>query len=286
VYEVVVKLSETDMMDTFICKDAKKQPSHFYTLLCVKSPEMIREVTPIVPTLAENERFTDFTEFFVSEGMLYVVFEYAYQTEAMQFDAVLGGMYLKDRLTLCRSLLAKLFMQDVPYGVLCEVLLPENIIVPSASTVHFNYFLRRLSADANTKDKAMVMLSLLLRRIFAPEYGVAENEKLNTFVNAVGQNEYDSMQAVYAAFAAIYDDLLSMQDLTVAEKPTWWSLMLDFLFRLLTKLRPLLAVLIIGVGLYYLYVTLFASPPVTMPPGSIKAIGHMEIQENGTEASQ
>lgn len=279
-YFVIAKLSENNELTTYITRINSEADGQFYTVIQFSDSELIKRVTPYFIKLKDNDHFTDYVDCFASQGSFYAVFVYYYQNESMYFSNKIAKMSMTERNAAVRNLLAKLFMQDIPVQVLADILRPEAILIKSNYEIFFNYFLQSFD-DYHDESlyKPMILLAYLLRLIYEKE--ISDCSVMRSFISGLETRQFANFQNIYKAYMEIYDKLNEYAERFAAnKKKSIWTRLKEWFGVTVTRLRPVLAVLIIAVGIAYIVYSAFQPPAIPVDSGlHIEQIGTVRITD-------
>lgn len=280
-YFAIQNIHKDDRIEIFICRKSNEDGSNkLFTVSKLINDKMIYESMPYFLELKKNRKFTDFVDCFTQEGSFYAVFKYCGRPSVT--DRVKNSrIYLIEKINYVKELLSRLAILNMPHAMMYECLDYKNIVFDESGSVFFNYVVTDYANYKNiTRLMAMKRLSGVLGDIFSRETEKNINLNLAPFIQSVKDGKYKDVFGVYVAYMNIYEELNNYISLQKKEKEGFIARFISRGKKIIDKLKPLLAALIIIAGIGFLIYTMRkVNTPEAVPAGNIKNIGTIDILE-------
>lgn len=277
-YFILVMLGQSTTHDIMLASyDDTQESKDIFTVICIKDIDVVMNLTSFFLDL-DHSFFTDFIECFILENSMYLVFKYEHQTESDILINRIQDMKLLQRAGIAKAIISKIILLRVSYPIMCVMLKPENIVVIGDNSIAFNYFIENFGDYNNDcKNKAMVYLSYLLKLMFDKELAYNQSAELAELIVGIQNNEFEDVLSIYTEFCKVYDRLILLEEINTDKKLALIEKLNLFKTKALSKFMPILAGVIILIGLIYLVNTI-KTPSESTQKGSIEAIGDLTIE--------
>ncbi len=266
----------------YVCRDVREESGEQYTITLLKDRDRLFEAARIFLDMKDARVCPDFVDCFADKTGMYAAFRR--KTSPPLFDA--GGktprFSLQEKLTVGRNLLEQMLMQSLPPPVQIEALTGDNLCCDRSLSVSFNYALDHADEyDRMGSEDALELLGKTILSLFEDDASVRAQDGscVGDITRALCAGEIVSIAQAYDAYLKVFRRLIEGERMAVAEKEHWLFRTWRFLKKLMSKLMPVLAILLIVAAIgYMIYTIQRPAVPADASPGAIRAIGVYEVQ--------
>lgn len=248
-------------------------------VVCVRNPDHVRRLLPLAMDLKRRSSFTDCIDSFSLAGELYLVFLHA---EGPSLDAQLQvhPWSTDERLTILRSLLARITLLDMPAPILNDVLKSENLLCDDALRISFRYALSGFSTyDRTGFDAAQQSLARLMARMLEKEPAAARCPEWKAFLSLLEQGGCPDALDVLRRFDRAREAVLSTIILEDTAPKGFFGRLKAWFARCLSKAGAFASLLLVVSALLLLIYSIMAAKPATGPSATqIGQIGTVTIE--------
>jgi len=250
-YPVTFVKEISDTREIYICRNAAK--GGLCRILAISDRGLFPGILPGLSDAAQSTSFTDFIEHFMFDDALCIVMKYT-QGVTLRDKLATESLSLPEKLEIGRRILERMILQELPDYYLAGCCVPENIIVDSDMTLHFNYDIEDIERQSTcTRADSMAKIDALLRFIFrkeAEDYSSAEVTQFLTDLPLL-TTECDLI-GLYSAYHEMMQKAVSA-DARESEPSIWHKLWekIKAGFKVLRKI--LLVLLLIAAAVYLIY---------------------------------
>jgi hypothetical protein len=273
-FEVIVVLRSGHDADIYVCRDLWEEGERKYLLAAIKNPDLVYACAPFFAKQKENRPFKDFLECFSRDGLFYAVFAY-YAKPLLKAKFSEELYFLDERLEIGKNVLSRIILQQMPPAILYEALQERNLLLDDALQVYFNYILEEIPSYGRiSMDRVQAELGRLFRFLLRQELDTQVMEGLRGFVEDLEQCRFADSMEIYEAYDILYDRLKELQDIGELNPQNFLFRMWEWLKKMFSYLRPVLAGIVLATALGFLIYS-FVNPAVA-PSNSgttIEAIG-------------
>lgn len=268
-------LQQNNSVVTYICTDITEDP-HTYLLNGFLQSRSYQQLIPMVME-QKNAYFTDFVEYFSADGIFYMLFRCWEGTPVLEKA---DAEDMETRLEYVRCLLEQLVLQSMPLAFQYAVLLPERVVVTERKQVRFRYLLPEQFGQREIQFHDMELrLRELVEKLLIPELSMRYSLALLAFCRNLDKGGvYTDLQAIYAAYTAIQQELLAQRGHLVSHK---------IQFQLWEKckqhaaaVRRVVAVLAIAAAAVLIVWQTFLKQEIREKETDLAQIGSLSIREN------
>lgn len=280
IYTVLQHLHSDPDMDSYVCR--RKSDRQLYLIIRIRDKNVTNHIMEFICDQKNNKNFSDFIEYFVSEGDLHVVFAYA-QGVPLQKKLEQPNT-LKERMMLGKRILEKLILLGQPYYFICECLKPEHIVVTDAGEIGFRYTLEHVERyNTYTARQALNSLHNVLQLLFEGELRKNVLDPMETYLLQLLKEERLDCMAQYRLYNEVCEEILNMPEDDLAMPKNILSRFWESLKRVHGWIKKVMLPLIfIGVFIYMVY-NIYMSVYVKDYVHHFGAIGTMAIEEEQPE---
>lgn len=273
-YPVTSVQKSTPDHDIYICNDTVN--NGFCRILRLKDKSVFPELVGWLTLNVDREVFTDYIEHFMFEDSLCIVMRYTQGiTLADRNDTEAAP--LRERLELCRKILERAVLLDIPDYFLDKCLDLNNIIVQPDLTVSFNYPIEDITGQ---KDCApMKKAEKLMRIMFAKEIERKVPDELMDFFRKMPELAGEGMIELYSKYYMMMTGLIE-RDAGDEEPKSIWYRIWDKIKKFWSKLKKVLMFLLLAAAVFYLVFTIQTSGSSTKRQPNFDSIGTVTIDKS------
>jgi len=248
------------------------------TLARFRSPELKRELLPMLAREQSNPAFEDFLGLFTQNGDLCARFRFT-QAPTLRARLDRGDLTFRERLEIGSGVLMRMTLLNMPAPLQYEALQERNVTVDDALRVRFNYVLGSMTACFN-RNMGFICLQVqeLLQSLFAPELAAESVPELLPLLDELEQTVYPDYLSIYRRYDGIRKELELRAASASAQPRTWLFRMWDRVKALGRFVRPIAAGLVLIAAFCYLLYSLQAPTALKGTPVTFTSIGTVEIQ--------
>jgi hypothetical protein len=181
---------------------AKDRRGEACFLLYSKGETAAVDMAAFYRALEGNDMFTDFIESFSYGDGRCGVFRNALERGDKRFDEFVYNSSMRARLDALRSVIAGFVLQRTPYGMICDLLAPDNLYFSASGDVRFVYDIGQYSArEGDMKNAALTRLSDVAREMGPDPLSPA----LEQFADSLENYSTGELSDIYAAAAEAID---------------------------------------------------------------------------------
>ncbi|MBQ3842584.1 MAG: hypothetical protein II820_07820 [Ruminiclostridium sp.] len=272
-YPVTSVHKSTDVYSCYICTDNRN--GGFCRIMSIKDKSLFPELVGWLSSTVDPAVFTDYIEHFMFDDTLCIVMKYTQGiTLADRNDTEAAP--LRERLELCRKILERAVLMDIPDYFLDRCLDTHNIIVAHDLTVSFNY-----PIDDITESRAyhpMIKAEKLLRTIFARELERKVPDELIAFFDKmpelIGSDKIELYSRYYMMMTAVTE-----RDAGEEEPKSFWYKLWDKIKEIWVTLKKILMFLLLAAAAVYLIFTINTSGSSKNSQPNFDSIGTVTIDK-------
>lgn len=227
-YQVLYRRQEATDFELLICQNRKEAADMEYTLLYFFQKEDVRrlvEKNRIKQEITGN--FVDFKESFLWKDGLVMVFLRRMGTP-LHYWLKKDPAPLSLRLEIGKRLLERLLLLNMPEYLLCNILIPDCILVTDALEVAMNYEPKEMlwteGEFPNLLRNRFYQIFILL---FQKEEQEHSSPEIHGFLERFRQEPYEDVFRIYQMYDWMQTELAGRSDINQLKPRTW-------LFRLQT----------------------------------------------------
>ncbi len=271
----VTSVKETnDKYNVYICTDSTN--GGFCRILSVKDKSVFPELVEWLSKTADPSVFTDYIEHFMFEDMLCIVMKYT-QGIKLADKCDTEGMPLRERLELCRKILERAVLLDIPDYFLDKCMNFDDIIVESDLTVSFNYPIEDIMDSRECAP--MKKVEKLLRRMFAREIERKVPDELIAFFKELPDLAGSNMIELYSRYYMMMTRLVERDAGDEEPKSIWYKLW-ALIKKGWVKLKKILIFVLLAAAVVYLVFTINTSGSSKKKQPNFDSIGTVIIDKN------
>lgn len=269
-------LHKSDATITYVCTDIAEEEAKNYILNGYLDVERYQELIPMVME-HKNAYFTDFVEYFSTDGVFYMLFRYQ---DGIPVRKKADRDDMETRMEYVRRVLEQIILQSMPLVFQYDVLRPENILITGNHEVRFLYMLdEHFGEDEVEFHDVERRISEMMEMLLMPELSMRYSLELLDLVRDLKDGGiYKDYQSLYTAYTAIQQDLLKQKGHLVSHKRQFqiWE---KFKKHFVTFRRVLAVVIIVAAILVMGYQTFFKQEKKA-EESPLTQIGILPIREN------
>ena len=245
-------------------------------IMSIKDKSLFPELVSWLSETVNAEVFTDYIEHFIFEDTLCIVMKYT-QGINLSEKSDTEGMPLRERLELCRKILERAVLLDIPDYFLDKCMDMSNIIVSADLTVSFNYPIDDIIGSRDCRPLKKV--EKLLRIIFARELERKVPDELIEFFNEMPDLVGSNMIEFYSRYYMMMTRLIEREAGDEEPKSIWYKIW-NKIKKSWGKLKKILMFLLLAAAVTYLVFTIQTSGSSTKRQSNFDAIGTVIIDKN------
>jgi len=216
----VTSVQETnEKYNCYICTDSVN--GGFCRILSIKDKSVFPELVEWLSKTVDPSVFTDYIEHFMFEDTLCIVMKYT-QGVKLADKCDTEGMPLRERLELCRKILERAVLLDIPDYFLDKCINFDDIIVANDLTVSFNYPIEDIMDSRDSA--ALKKVEKLLRTMFAREIGRKVPDELMNFFKEMPDLVGSNMIEFYSRYYMMMTRLIEKDAGEEEPKSIWYRL--------------------------------------------------------------
>ena len=273
-YPVTSVQKTTDEYNCYICTDSVN--GGFCRIISIKNKALFPELVSWLSKTVDPSVFTDYIEHFIYDDMLCIVMKYT-QGVTLADKNDTEPMSLKERLELCRKILERAVLLDIPDYFLDKCMDTNNIIVASDLSVSFNYPIEDIIVMRD--GAAIKRTEMLLRLMFAREIERIVPDELMKFFDEMPDLAGSNMIELYSRYYMMMTRLIE-RDAGDEEPKSIWYRIWDKLKSLWAVIKRVLMFLLLAVAVVYLIFTINTSGSSTKQSKTFDSIGTVTIDKN------
>ena len=249
-YSVASVLKDTDVYSIYIC--INNNSDSFCRIMSIKDRSLFPEIVGWLSENVDPSVFTDYIEHFMFEDTLCIVMKYT-QGTTLKDRMDTESASLKERLELCRKILERAVLLDIPDYFLDRCLDAEHIIVEADLSINFNYPIEDIVVSRACMP--MVRAEKLLRLIFAREIERKVPEELMSFFDdmpeLIGTDKVELYKKYYMMMTVLIE-----RDAGNEEPQSFWYKLWEKIKKIWEKLKKILMFLLLAAAVVYLVFTI------------------------------
>ena len=273
-YPVTSVQKTTDEYNCYICTDSVN--GGFCRIISIKNKALFPELVSWLSKTVDPSVFTDYIEHFIYDDMLCIVMKYT-QGVTLADKNDTEPMSLKERLELCRKILERAVLLDIPDYFLDKCMDTGNIIVSADLSVSFNYPIEDIIVMRD--GAAIKRTEMLLRLMFAREIERKVPDELMKFFDEMPDLAGANMIELYSRYYMMMTRLIE-RDAGDEEPKSIWYRIWDKLKSLWAVIKRVLMFLLLAVAVVYLIFTINTSGSSTKQSKTFDSIGTVTIDKN------
>ncbi len=273
-YPVTSVQKTTDEYNCYICTDSVN--GGFCRIISIKNKALFPELVSWLSKTVDPSVFTDYIEHFIYDDMLCIVMKYT-QGVTLADKNDTEPMSLKERLELCRKILERAVLLDIPDYFLDKCMDTGNIIVAADLSVSFNYPIEDIIVMRD--GAAIKRTEMLLRLMFAREIERKVPDELMKFFDEMPDLAGSNMIELYSRYYMMMTRLIE-RDAGDEEPKSIWYRIWDKLKSLWAVIKRVLMFLLLAVAVVYLIFTINTSGSSTKQSKTFDSIGTVTIDKN------
>ncbi len=245
-------------------------------IMSVKDRSLFPELVSWLSNVVDPSVFTDYIEHFIFDDQLCIVMKYT-QGTTLADKTDTEGMPLRERLELCRKILERAVLLDIPDYFLDKCMDVGNIIVSPDLTVNFNYPIEDIigTRECDPMRKA----EKLLRFFFAYELERKVPDELIKFFGEMPELVKSNKIELYSRYYLMMNTLIE-SDAGGEEPKSIWFRIWDKIKKLWGKVKKIIMFLLLAAAITYLVFTIQTSGPSTKSKPNFDSIGTVTIDKN------
>jgi hypothetical protein len=273
-YPVTSVQKSTSKYNCYICNDNVN--GGFCRILSLKDKTIFPELVSWLSKTVDPSVFTDYIEHFIFDDTLCIVMKYTQGvTLADRNDT--EPMSLKERLGVCRKILERAVLLDIPDYFLDKCMDAEHIIVSSDLSVSFNYPIEDI--DVMRDGASMKRIEMLLRQMFAREIERKVPDELIAFFDEMPDLMNSDKIELYSRYYMMMTSLIE-RDAGNEEPKSIWYRIWDKLKKFWEILKRVIMFLLIAAAIIYLIFTINTSGSSAKQSATFDSIGTVTIDKN------
>lgn len=209
-------LQKTADAVSYVCTDVLENVPQYYLLNGFLQQETYSYLIPMIIE-QQKEYFTDFIEYFSSDGIFYLMFRYYDGIPCME---AAEHANMETRLEYVRQMLEQMILQAMPAVFQYALLDPEHIKVTESHQVKFLYQFSGTFAEREIDfHEIELRLLQLIQMLLIPELAMRYSLKLLEFCKDLEHgNEFRDYQSLYIAYTEIQRELVAQKGNLVSHK--------------------------------------------------------------------
>lgn len=273
-YPVTSVQKTNDRYNCYICTDSRN--GSFCRILSIKDKTLFPELVSWLSENVDPTVFTDYIEHFIFDDMLCIVMKYT-QGVTLAEKTDTEGMPLRERLELCRKILERAVLLDIPDYFLDKCMDINNIIVTSDLTVYFNYPIEDIIGNRDCRP--MLQVEKLLRFFFAREIERKVPDELIEFFGEMPEIVKSNKIELYSRYYMMMTKLVEKDAGEEVPKSIWFRIW-DKILKFWQKIKRVLIFILLAAAVVYLVFTIQTSGPSTKNRKNFDSIGTVTIDKN------
>lgn len=275
-WSIIKRIYRSELFEINICRYDEDPRYKMYTVIKVIDQKLIHESITLFSSLRNNDKFTDFIKCFSKNSCLYIVFLYHHSEESLNFEEIYDFPLLQ-RVDIVKQILSLIVIFDIPHPILYDVL--ANINLDSSGKVYFNYFLKNINRYKNISNKSITRkIAMLFINIFNKELELDSVSGLKELIIACKSGKYNNIMEIYRDYILLYSNFEESLNITKQKKLNWFRQLINKIIKVFNKIKGVIIMIILCIGIIYLIVILTAKPKLE-DPTKIKSIGTLQIAE-------
>lgn len=272
---IIKRVYSNEFFEINLCKYTQIDKNKLYTVITIKDKKLIHENIELFSSLRYNNKFVDFIECFSKNSCLYIVFSY-YKEEPLDFDEV-SDFPVMQRVDIVKQILSMCILLNIPDEILYDVI--SNINLDSSGKVSFNYFLKSVNKYSSVKNNAVIKkLAAIFINIFSEELEINSVTGLKDLIEKCENKEYENIMEIYRDYISLYDNFIQSSNIKREKKLNCLKKILNKIVFIFNKIKLILIMSVLCIGVVYLIVTLTNKPKME-DPTKINSIGTFQITE-------
>ena len=272
-YPVTSVQKSTDEYNIYICTDDRD--GGFCRIMSIKNKALFPELVGWLSANADPSVFTDYIDSFMFEDTLCIVMKYTQgitladrsDTEAAPF---------RERLELCRRILERAVLMDIPDYVLDRCLDPRHIIVQPDLTVSFNYPIEDIIGSRECAP--MAKAEKLMRTIFAQEIERKVPDELMAFFDSLPELMGSDKIELYSKYYMMMTSVVERNAGDEEPRSIWYRIW-DKIKKIWGVLKKIVMFLLLAAAVVYLVFTINTSGSSTRKQPNFDSIGTVTIDK-------
>ena len=209
-------LRKTDETVTYICTDLAEEISQHYILNGYLEIQRCQTLIPLI-IKNQNDFFTDFADYFSSDGVFYMLFRY-HQGDIV--DEKVANDSMESRLEYVRRILERIILQSIPQVFQYDILRPERVLITPRSKVRFLYmpevsFGEKNITFSDVEKRIADLIEIILMQEISMQYSL---ELIDLVRDLRTGGFYKDISQLYIKYTDIQQTLLSQKDDLVSHK--------------------------------------------------------------------
>lgn len=252
---VVRKVYDNEGLEVNICKYKKLSEDKLYTIVILKSSNIIKKSIEFFYLLRENHKFDDFIECFSQNSKLYIVFKY-HGDATINYEEV-SEMPLMQRVEITKQLLSLIVLLDLPKEILYDIFSNNNINLNPNGKVYFSYYLKNIDMYEKVTEKhAIKKMGLFFRKIFPQELMNDSVKNFKELVYRCENGKYKNILDIYSDYVNNYKNFKESLNLKEVKEPNIFIKFLNSAMNMFNKVKSILIMIVLSAGIIYLIVNL------------------------------
>lgn len=252
---VVRKVYDNEELEVNICKYKKLSEDKLYTIVILKSSNIIKKSIEFFYLLRENHKFDDFIECFSQNSKLYIVFKY-HGDATINYEEV-SEMPLMQRVEITKQLLSLIVLLDLPKEILYDIFSNNNINLNPNGKVYFSYYLKNIDMYEKVTEKhAIKKMGLFFRKIFPQELMNDSVKNFKELVYRCENGKYKNILDIYSDYVNNYKNFKESLNLKEVKEPNIFIKFLNSAMNMFNKVKSILIMIVLSAGIIYLIVNL------------------------------
>ena len=273
-YPVTSVQKSTETYDCYICND--NENGGFCRILSLKDKTVFPELVGWLTQNVDPSVFTDYREHFMFEDTLCIVMKYT-QGVSLADKIDVEPLPLKERLELCRRILERTVLLDIPDYFLEKCFDTHNIIVSSDLTVNFNYPIEDITGQKECLP--LKTAEQFLRSMFAREIERKVPDELIAFFNEFSDIAGSNKIELYSRYYMMMTRFIEREPEEEEPKSIWYRIW-DKIKKIWQKLKKVLMFLLLAAAVFYLVFTIQTSGSSKKKQSNFDSIGTLTIDKN------
>ena len=273
-YPVASIQKSTDTYDCYICTDNVN--GGFCRILSLKDRTVFPELVGWLSKTVDPAVFTDYIEHFMFDGMLCIVMKYT-QGVSLADKSDMEAMPLRERLELCRRIIERTVLLDIPDYFLEKCFDTHNIIVAPDLTVSFNYPIEDITE--NRDGVPIKKAELFLRQIFAYEIERKVPDELMAFFGEMPELAGANMTELYSRYYMMMNRLVEREAGDEEPKSIWYRIW-DKIKQIWKRVKKIIMFLLLTAVVFYFVYSIQISGPSKKRQANFDSIGTLTIDKN------
>ena len=273
-YTVSSVQKTTGEYDCYICDDPVN--GGFCRIISIKNKMLFPELVRWLSETVNPSVFTDYIEHFIYKDTLCIVMRFT-QGVRLAEKLDMEAMPLAERLELCRRILERGVLLDIPGYFLDRCLDESSIIVSNDLTVSFNYAIDDISSTRECDP--MRKVERLMRIMFARELERKVPDELIAFFNEMPELMKTDIIEFYSRYYMMMSKLTE-RDAGSEEPKSIWFRIWNRLKKLWSVIKRVVMFLLLAAAVVYLVFTINTSGSSNKKSPNFDRIGTVIIDKN------